>query len=59
MAFSIGHAGATLTRTLKHFTATFSTVRLLVERSRATDHNAKAHEVTVFKSLLDSITDLA
>jgi len=67
VAFPIGHAGTTLTRTLDHLTAAFSTVRPLVERSRAskgtsspaTDHNAKAHDFTLFKSLLDSITDLA
>jgi hypothetical protein len=27
--------------------------------SPATDHNGKAHDLTMFKSLLDSITDLA
>ena len=60
VAFPIGHAGTTLTRTLDHLTAVFSTVRPLVERSRtgkgifspATDHNAKAHDFTMFKSLL-------
>jgi hypothetical protein len=67
VAFPIGHAGTTLTRTLAHLTATFSTVRPPVERSRAskgasnpaTDHNAKAHDFTLFKSLPGSITDLA
>ena len=67
VAFPIGHTGTTLTRTLDHLTAAFSTVRPLVERSRAskgasspaTDHNAKAHDFTMFKSLLDSTTDLA
>jgi hypothetical protein len=67
VAFPIGHAGYTLTRTLDHLTAAFSTVRPPVERSRAsmgisspaTDHNAKAHDFTLFKSLLDAITDLA
>ncbi len=62
-----GHAGTTLTRTLEHLTAAFSTVRPLVERSQtiksisnpATDHNAKAHDFTMFKSLLESIADLA
>jgi hypothetical protein len=67
-AFPIGHyAGTTLTRTLEHLTAAFSVVRPSVEKSRAnkdisspdTDHNAKAHDSTLFKSLLDSITDLA
>ena len=67
MAFASGHAGTTLTRTMNHLTAAFSTVRPSVERSRAswgisspaTDHNAKAHDFTMFKSLMDSITDLA
>jgi hypothetical protein len=65
--FPIGHAGITLTRTLDHLTAAFSTVRPSVERPRASrgisnlamDHNAKTHDFTLFKSLLDSITDLA
>ena len=67
MAFPIGHAGTTLTRTLDPLTAAFSTVRQSVERSHASrgasspamDHNAKTHDFTLFKSLLDSITDLA
>ena len=67
VAFPIDHAGTTLTRTLEHLNAAFSTVRPLVERSRAsmgisspaTDHDAKAHDFTLFKSLLASITDLA
>ena len=67
VAFPIGHAGTTLTRTLDHLTATFSTVRPSVKNSRAikgtfspaTDPNAKAHDFTLFKSLLDSITDLS
>ena len=64
MAFPISHAGTTLTRSLNHLAAAFSTVRQSMERSRAskgisspaTDHNAKAHEFTMFKSLLDLIT---
>ncbi len=67
MAFPIGHAGTTLTRTLDHLTAAFSTVRPTAERSRtsrgdkfpATDQNAKSHDYTLFKSLLASLTDLA
>ena len=67
MAFPIGHAGTTLTKILENLTAAFSAVRPSVERSRAskgisnpdTDHNAKAHDFTLVKSLLDSITDLA
>jgi hypothetical protein len=66
-AFPIGHVGTTLTRTLDHLTAAFSTIRPSVKRPRAsksisspaTDHKAKAHDFTLFKSLLDSITDLA
>jgi hypothetical protein len=67
VAFPIGHAGTTLTKTLDHLTAAFSAVRPLVERSRAsrgisspdTDRNAKAHDFILFKSLLDSLTDVA
>jgi hypothetical protein len=67
VAFPIGHAVITLTRTLDLLTAAFSTVRPSMERSRtgrgisspATDHNAKAHDFTLFKSLLKSIMDLA
>jgi hypothetical protein len=67
VAFPIGHAGTTLTRTLYHLTAAFSAVRPSVDiplanmgiSNPATDHNAKTHDFTLFKSLLDSITDLA
>jgi hypothetical protein len=67
IAFPIGHAGITLTKTLDHRTAAFSTVRPTVERSRAsrgasnpaTDHNARTHHYSLFKSLMDSLTDLA
>ena len=67
IAFPIGHAGTTLTKTLDHLTSAFSAVRPFVERLRASrgisgpamDLNAKAHDFTLFKSLLDSITDLA
>ena len=67
IAVSIGHAGTTLTRTLDHLTAAFSSVRPTVERSRATrgasspatDHNARTHDYSMFNSLLDSLTDLA
>jgi hypothetical protein len=67
IAFPFGHAGTTLTKTLNNLTATFFTVRPSVERSRASrgisnpamDLNAKAHEFNLFKSLLDSITDLS
>ncbi len=67
IAFPIGHAGTTITRTLHQLTTTFSAVRPLTGRpstsvgdnSLAMDHNAKAHDYTLFKSLLDSLTDLA
>ena len=52
IAFPICHAGTTLTRTLDHLAAAFSTVRPTVERSRANrgdsipamDNNAKTHD---------------
>ena len=67
IAFPIGHAGTTLTKTLDYLTAAFSTVRPTVETSRAsrgatspaTDHNAKTHDFNMFKSLFDSLKDLA
>ena len=67
IAFPIGHAGTTLTMTLDHLTTAFSTVRPNVERSLAsrgaaspaTDHNARSHDYSLFKSLIDSLTDLA
>ena len=67
IAFPSGHAGTTLTRTLDQITAAFSTVRLAVEISRAnrcpaspaTYHNVRTHDYNMFKSLLDSLTDLA
>ena len=67
IAFPIGHAGTILTKTLDHLTAAFSIVRPTVERSRAsrgatipaTDHNARTHDYTLFKALMNSLTDLA
>ena len=67
IAFPIGHAGTTLTRTLHQLTTAFSTVRPITGSSStsrgdsfpAMDHNAKTHDYTLFKSLLDSLTDLA
>jgi hypothetical protein len=67
IASPIGHAGTTLTRTLDQLTDAFSTVRPNVEISRAsrgaanpaTDHNVRTHDYNMFKSLLDSLTDLA
>jgi len=67
IAFPIGHAGTTLTKTLDHLAAAFSTVRPTVKRSRAskgasspaTDHNARTHDYSVFKSLLDTLPDFA
>ena len=66
-AFSIGDAGTPLTKTMDQLTTAISTVRLTVERSRAkrgadspaTDHNARTHDYNLFKSLLDSLTNLA
>ena len=57
----------TLTRALTHLTADFSTFRPREETVRAsrgipnpdTDHTAKAHDHIIFKSLLDSLSDLA
>ena len=67
IAFPIGHAGTTLTKTLDQLTTAFSAVRPFTGRPStsigdtfpAMDHNAKAHDYTLFKSLLDSLTDLA
>ncbi len=67
IAFPVGHVGTTLTRTLHKLTTAFSTVRPITESSStstgdsfpAMDHNAKTHDYTMFKSLLDSLTDLA
>ena len=67
IAFPIGHVGMTLTRTLHQLTTAFSTVRPITGSSStsrgdsfpAMDHNAKTHDYTLFKSLLDSLTDLA
>ena len=66
IAFYIGHAGTMLIKTLDHLTTAFSTIRPIVERSRtsrgdaspAMDHNAKTHDYNIFKSLVDSLTDL-
>ena len=65
IALPIGHAGTTLSITLDQLTTAFSTVRPTTGRSSsnksgtpaATDQNAKNHDYTMFKSLLDSITD--
>ena len=67
IAFPIGHAGTTLTRTLDQLTTAFSAVRPFTERPStnsgdifpAMDHNANAHDYTMFKWMLDSLTDLA
>ena len=67
IAFPIGHAGTTLTKTLEHLTAAFSTVQPTVERlpasrgafSPAMDHNARSNDYTLVKSLLTLLTDLA
>jgi hypothetical protein len=67
VAFSIGHAGTTGHKTLDHLTTALFTVRPHVKRARATkgvldpatDHIAKIHDYYQFKSLLDSLADLA
>ncbi len=67
IAIPIGHTGTTLSRTLVHLSATFSTARPLAEQARANtgttqptiDSNARSHDYRMFKSLLDSLTDLA
>jgi len=66
VVISIGHAGPTLTRNLDHLTAVVSTVRPRVHHTNAkkgtslpnTDSNAKSHDYRLFKSLLDTLTDL-
>jgi len=67
VAIPIGHAGTTLSRTLDHLTAAFSTARPRVDHTNAnkgtsqpiTDSNAKSHDYLLFKSLLDALIDLA
>jgi hypothetical protein len=62
----IGHTGTKLTKTADNLTAAFFTVRSNVERSRgsmgdvspATDKNARTHDYNLFKSSMDSLTDL-
>jgi hypothetical protein len=59
VAIPIGHAGTTLTRTLDHLTAAFSTVRPRTDRAipnrgtkqPITDSNARSHDSRLFKSL--------
>ena len=56
-----------LTKMLTQLVSAFSTVRHRVKPTRAsrgitdpiTDHAAKAHDYILFKSLLDSLTNLA
>ena len=67
IAFFVGHAGTTLIRTMDQLISAFSSVRPITEISStsrgdaipATDHNARTHDYAIFKSLLDSLTDLA
>jgi hypothetical protein len=67
VAFPIDIAGTALNAALDHLTAAFSIVRPRVEQSRAnrgdTDptmaHNARIHDFGLFKSSVDSLTDLA
>ncbi len=66
IALPIGHAGTTLNSTLDQLTTAFSTVRPTTGRlstnkggtPAATDQNAKSHDYTLFKSLMDSLTVL-
>ena len=67
VAILIGHAGTTLTRTLDHLIAAFSTVCLRVDHTSANngvtlpiaDFNAKSHDYRLFESLPDALADLA
>jgi hypothetical protein len=67
IAIPVGHAGTTLNRTLHQLTTAISTVRPITGSSStsrgdsfpAVDHNAKTHDYTLFKSMMDSLTDLA
>ncbi len=67
VAISIGHAGTTLTRTLDHRTAAFSSVCPRVDHTNAIkgtsqpikNSNVRSHDYLLFKSLLDALTDLA
>ena len=67
VAISIKHAGTSLTRTLDHLTAAFSTVRPRVDHTSAnknttkpvTNSNARSHDYRMFKSLMDALTDLS
>ena len=67
VAISIGHADTTLTRTLDHLSDAFSTVRPRMKHANANkgtplptmDSNATSHDYRRFKSMLDSLADLA
>ncbi len=67
VAIPIGHAGTTVSRTLAHLTAAFSTARPSADQVRAStgttqptiNSNARSHDYRILKSLLDSLTDLA
>jgi hypothetical protein len=67
VAIPIGHAGTTLTRTLDHLTAAFSTVRPRADHTSTSkgtsqpdmDSNAKIHDYRLLKSLPDALIDLA
>jgi hypothetical protein len=67
VAIPIGHADTTLTRTLDHLTAAFSTVRPRVDHTNAIKDTTKpipysntmSHAYRMFSSLLDTLTDLA
>ncbi len=67
IAIPIGYMSTTLSRTLVHLTTAFSTARPLADQARAStgtpqptvDSNAMSHDYRMFKSLLDSLIDLA
>ncbi len=63
----IEHAGTTLSKFLVHLTVAFATVRIIVDQAHAiksitlaiTDYHAKSHDYRMFKTLLDSLLNLA
>ena len=63
----VGHAGTTLTRTLDHLIAVFSSVRPKEDHTSGntntlqtiTVSTAMSHDYCLFKSLLGALTDLA
>jgi hypothetical protein len=67
VAIPIGYAGTTLTRTLDHLTAAFSTIRPRAYHTNTnqgtpqstTRSNAKSQDYHVFKSMMGALTNLA